>query len=155
MQGPANVIDSLTDNLRQITRIARCGHEFFVSVYPRIDNPQVRMAFAYLIDVKAQLVADLAAWLPPSDPADDGNSPVLARVEQVYAYADAYWYIRGDTPTACAQELGDVEAQLLQLVQHTLALARQRALRNQLGAVCSQLVICRESLWRLRMPAAA
>ncbi|MGH8042104.1 MAG: hypothetical protein ACREPN_08690 [Rudaea sp.] len=149
------MIDSLTNNLRQIVRIARTGHEFFVSVYPRIDDPQVRMAFAYLIEVKAQLVADLNAWLPPADPADGAHTPVAAAVEQIYAYADAYWYIRGDTPTACAHELGHGEAQLLQLVQRALALARQPALRDLLGAVCSQLVICRESLWRLRMPAAA
>lgn len=149
------MIDSLTDNLRQIARIAHSGHDFFVSVYPRIDDPQVRMAFAYLIDVKAQLIADLAAWLPPSDPAEGWHGPVLARVEQMYTHADAYWYIRGDTPAACAQELGDGEAQLLQLVRRATALARQRALRDRLHAVCSQLVICRELLWRLRMPAAA
>lgn len=149
------MIDSLTDNLRQIACLARCGHEFFVGVYPRIDDPQVRMAFAFLIDVKAQLAADLAARLPPAAPSTGGHSAVLARVEQMYADADAYWYIRGDTPTACAQQLGDGEAQLLQLVQRALARARHGALRDQLRAVSRQLVIGCESLWRLRMPVAA
>lgn len=147
----------LPDLLRQVARIARTGHGFFVSVYPRVDDAQARMTIAYLIEVKAQLVADLGLWLPLGGTVkseSEKNSPA-ARLEQMYAEADAYWYIRGDTLAACAHELGNAEVQLLHLVARALELAPEPELRDLLGTSYSQLVICREALWRLQLPAAA
>ncbi|HZP64896.1 MAG TPA: hypothetical protein VFB32_01185 [Rudaea sp.] len=142
------------DVLRHVVRVAQAGRDFFAEAGPRIGDPDVRSAFSYICDVKTQLVADLKPWAHPgTEPAsNDGTSPseVLDKL-----YADALEHFRPQAPGAVANALSFGEDQLIKLLERAFEEARSPALQEVLKSYYSQLVICRQAMWRLHARAAA
>jgi hypothetical protein len=155
------------DILQQINRIARCSRKFFVETYPGVRDAEVRTAFAYLSEVKGQLIAELAPWLPEAgakpghDESDqsgsDGSSAdrtsPAAIVEKMYA--DVHRNFRSDAPAMSANALSFGEEQLLRLVERAFEGSPVSAQKRLLKSYYSQLIICREAMWRLHSRLAA
>jgi hypothetical protein len=151
------------DVLQQIVRIARSSRGFFVEMYPRVTDSDVRTAFGYIVDVKSQLLVELAPWAPQaahdqagSDHSDsalaDRTSPA-AVVEKMYA--DARKNFRGEAPATCANALSFGEEQLLKLTERAFEESHVPALKELLKSYYGQLVICREAMLRLHARLAA
>ena len=150
------------DVLQQIAGIARRSRDFFVDMYPSVTDAEVRTAFAYISDVKSQLLTDLAPWLPqgalerwlPQDAQDRAEhiSP-MAMVEKMYA--DVRKSFRGSMPAASAHALSFGEEQLLRLLERAFEGSSVSTLKELLKSYYPQLVICREAMHRLRTRLAA
>lgn len=139
--------------LEEVVRIVRCGHAFFVHAYSALTDAQLRTAFAYIIDVKSQFLADVTPWIstmPVSLP--DADSPAQS-VERIYA--DARCNLSSEKLPGCANGLGFGEAQLLRLTEHAYEAATDIELKRLLKAYYPQFVICREAMWRLNSRLAA
>jgi hypothetical protein len=145
--------------LQQIVRIARSGRDFFLQMYPQVTDPEERTAFTYISDVKSQLIADLAPWVPRiesrrtdnPDPSTVERTSPAAMVEKLYA--DARKNFRADAPGANALRFG--EEQLIKLVERAFEESSVPALKEILKSYYGQLVICREAMWRLQLRLAA
>lgn len=146
------------DVLQQIACIARSSRDFFVEMYPRVTDPEVRTAFGYILDVKSQLIVELEAWAP--EVAADHSNPDLADRTSPAAmvkkmYTDARKNFRGEAPAACANALSFGEEQLLKLTERAFEESRVPALKELLKSYYGQLVICREAMLRLHARLAA
>lgn len=147
------------DVLQQIVRIAQSGRDFFVQMYPRVTDPEERMAFTYISEVKNQLLVDLAPWVPKVEsksaasaalPLAERTSPA-AIVEKLYV--EARKNFRGEA--AGANALRFAEEQLIRLVERAFEESSVPALKEILKSYYGQLVICREAMWRLQLRLAA
>lgn len=137
---------NMDELLQDITRIARAGNDFFVATYPAVVDAEVRTAFAYVSDVKSRLIADLQPWVLGM-PASDGHRSRVAAVENAYVEAQAEF--DGHMSESVALALGFGEDDLLKLVGRAYEAARLPALRLLLRTHYSQLLICRQAMWRL------
>ena len=139
--------------LQNMIRIARSGREFFRAIYPRVTDPEVRMAFTYVTDVKSRLIDDLSPWVPSvEDDTADRTSPA-ALVEQ--AYAEARRNFRGAAPAETGNALSAGEAQLCRLCERAFEETEVPALKRLLKAYYSDLMLCRQAMWRLQARRAA
>lgn len=139
--------------LERIARIARCGYDFFVSVYPRVQDPEVRTAFAYIADVKNRFLVDLAPWLANVEHDEqDSISPtaIIARM-----YADLTRNFSGAAPAVSANALSFAEEQLLRLIERGFENASVPALKDLFKTYYPQLIVCRDAMRRLRERIAA
>lgn len=135
------------DLMQQIDRIARSGHRFFVDAYSSLQDPEVRTAFNYIVDVKKQLLVDIARWITPiHDSLHDAASPALAAER---TYQDLGRNFQANSLSTNAQELGFCEAQLLKLVERVFEVTTDADLKRVLKAYYPQLIICREAMWRM------
>ena len=137
---------NVDQQLQEITCIARAGREFFAAAYPVLADAEIRTAFAYVGDVKHRLIADLHPWVPGLS-ANDRRSSRVAAVER--AYVEALAGFDGRMSDTVALALGFGEDQLLNLVGRAYEGARLPALRLLLKTHYSQLLICRQAMWRL------
>ena len=139
--------------LQNMIRIARSGRDFFRAVYPRVVDPEVRMAFTYVTDVKSRLIDDLSKWVPPvEDDIADRTSPA-AVVEKMYA--DSRRNFRGNAPAEVSHALSSGEVQLCRLLERAFEESNIPALKRLLKAYYSELMLCRQAMWRLQARRAA
>jgi uncharacterized protein (TIGR02284 family) len=139
--------------LQNMIRIARSGKDFFSAIYPRVSDPEVRMAFTYVTDVKSRLIDDLSKWVPQGeDESADRTSPAVA-VEKMYA--DARTNFRGDAPAETGNALATGEVQLCRLVERAFEETKVPALKRLLKTYYSELMLCRQAMWRLQARRAA
>lgn len=139
--------------LQNMMRIARSGRDFFAEVYPRVNDPEVRMALSYVSDVKSRLLNDLGAWVrQPAADSDDRTSPA-AMVERMYA--DARRNFRGDAPADVGNALSVGEVQLCRLLERAFEEADSPGLKRLLKSYYAELMLCRQAMWRLQARRAA
>jgi len=146
-------MDRREDVLQQIARIARSSRDFFVAVYPGVNDAEIRTAFAYIGEVKTQLLADLAPWVPQTEP--DQADPISPAAIVAKMYTDAHKAFRHNVPAASASALSFGEEQLLRLLERAFEESCVPALNEVLKSYHPQLVICREAMWRLHARQAA
>jgi uncharacterized protein (TIGR02284 family) len=133
--------------LQDIVRVARSGYTFFVDAGTRTSDADVREAFAYVADVKKQLMDSLATWTPPV-PSDGHGSSIVAALEKLYV--DVRQHFHGDAPQSVAHALTFGEDQLLKLTERAFEGTRVPALRHLLKSYYSELSICQQAMSRLR-----
>lgn len=139
--------------LQNMMRIARAGRDFFAQIYPRVNDPEVRMALSYVTDVKNRLLNDLSAWAPmPPAQSEDRTSPA-AMVEKMYA--DARRTFRGDAPAETGNALSVGEVQLCRLLERAFEEVDSPALKRVLKSYYAELMLCRQAMWRLQARRAA
>lgn len=139
--------------LQNMIRIARSGRDFFAHIYPRVNDPEVRMALAYVTDVKNRFLNDLSAWAPqPPADSEDRTSPA-AMVEKMYA--DARRNFRGAAPAETGNALSVGEVQLCRLLERAYEEADSPGLRRLLKSYYAELMLCRQAMWRLQARRAA
>jgi len=139
--------------LQNMMRIARSGRDFFAQIYPRVSDPEVRMAFSYVTDVKNRMLNDLSAWAPqPPEHSEDRTSPA-AMVEKMYA--DARRNFRGDAPAETGNALSVGEVQLCRLLERAFEEVDSPALKRVLKSYYAELMLCRQAMWRLQARRAA
>jgi uncharacterized protein (TIGR02284 family) len=139
--------------LQNMIRIARSGRDFFRAIYPRVTDPEVRMAFTYVTDVKSRLIDDLSKWVPEvEDDGADRTSPA-AIVEKMYA--DARRNFRKNAPAETGNALSSGEMQLCRLLERAFEESSAPALKRLLKAYYTELMLCRQAMWRLQARRAA
>ena len=137
------------DLLNQITRIVRSGNNFYVDVYPRVNEPEERTAFAYISDVKQRFLSELRVHLR-SEPESGGDhiSPA-SLVERLYATVRKRFH--GSSPKQFANALKFVEDELLRLMERAFDASSDCRVREILKAHYRQAVACRDVLVRLHL----
>ena len=138
--------------LQDIVRVAQSGRDLFSDLSSRACQDEVREAFAYVADVKKQLIDSLATWTPPA-PSGQRGSAAVATVEKLYA--EVRQHFDGDAPAPVAHALTFGEDQLLKLTERAFEVTRVPALRQLLKSYYSELSICQQAMSRLRTRLAA
>jgi uncharacterized protein (TIGR02284 family) len=139
--------------LQNMIRIARSGRDFFAAVYPRVTDPEVRMAFTYVTDVKNRLINDLSRFVPQVEEDSNDRTSPAAVVER--AYAEARRGFRGAAPADAGNALSIGEVQLCKLLERAFEEAESPGLRRVLKSHYAELMLCRQAMWRLQARRAA
>jgi hypothetical protein len=140
--------------LQNMLRIARSGRDFFAQIYPRVTEPEVRMALSYVSDVKNRFLTDLSAWVPEAAPDVDDRTSPAALVEKMYA--DARRNFRAEAPAELGNALSVGEVQLCRLLERAFEEpASPPALKRMLKSYYAELMLCRQAMWRLQARRAA
>jgi len=138
--------------LQDIVRVAQSGRDLFLDIGSRACEGEVREAFAYVANVKRQLIESLAPWTPPTPPGTRASS-IVATVEKLYG--DVRRHFKVDAPASVAHALTFGEVQLLALTERAFEGTQVPALRQLLKSYYSELSICQQAMSRLRTRLAA
>jgi hypothetical protein len=149
------MMDHEHHTLQQILRIARSSRDFFVNVYPRINDAhgEVRFVFSYIGYVKCCFIVSLAPWV--LDIADDPNDKISPAAALAKTYAAASENFRRDVPTACASALSFGEEEFLRWITRGYESTTSIELKELFETYYPRLMTCRDAVLRLRMHQAA
>ena len=140
--------------LQNMVRIARSGRDFFAQLYPRVTDPEVRMAFSYVTDVKNRLVNDLTPYVTATAVDEQDRTSPAALVEK--AYAEARRHFRGDAPAELGPALSIGEMHLCRLLERAFEdAASPPQLKRVLKGYYAELMLCRQAMWKLQARRAA
>ena len=149
------MMDHQEHTLQQIVRMARSGRDFFVSVYPRLDNAhgELRFVFSYIGYVNCSFIAGLAPWT--HDFVDDPNDKISPAAALSKTYAATSENFRSDVPTACTSALSFGEEEFLRWIKRGYESATSEELKGLFTDYYPRFVACHDALLRLRTRQAA
>ena len=146
---------SNTDVLQELVQIARDSKTFYESASKEVDDPNLRLDFQRMAEIKGELITQLSSQISARGDVPEASGTFAGTLRKGYGELLAHMRGKKGAAKTYTAQLEETEDRLLKHFKTALAEVQSPEVRGVLTAQLPRLQQCHDAMHRLKQQLAA